>query len=320
MKDKIVFGPVPSRRLGQSLGVNNIPPPKICSYSCVYCQIGRTKNFCGERQNFYPVEKVINDLRSTLTSLEERREKVDFITFVPDGEPTLDANLGREIEEIRKFTPIKIAVITNASLIWRQDVQEDLNKANLVSIKVDTAGSEEVWKKINRPAPSLDFKVILEGIKKFADGFKGTLLTETLLVKDVNDDEGDIRKTAGFLSFIKPAVAFIGIATRPPAEKWVIPPDEEKVNRAYHIFAQAGLTVELITGAGDKSGFGFTGNVENDLLNIVSVHPMSREQVEGFLKKAGDSWKVVEQMLKENKIKEIDYRNQKYYLKNFTCR
>lgn len=316
MESKIVFGPVPSRRLGQSMGVNNIPP-KICSYSCVYCQIGKTKNFSVERQEFYPVEKIINEVRSTLARLRKNKEKVDFLSFVPDGEPTLDVNLGKEIDELKKLSEIRIAVITNASLMWREDVRQDLGKADLVSIKVDTAGSKAVWQKINRPSPELDFNTILNGIRKFAAGFKGKLLTETLLVKDVNDGEEEVRKTAEFLSGIKPDVAFIGIATRPPAEKWVLPPDEEKVTRAYQIFTECGLTVELITG-GEEGNFGFTGSVENDILNIVSVHPMSKEQVEDFLKKADGSWDVVERMLKEKKIKEIKYRGRKYYLKNFS--
>jgi wyosine [tRNA(Phe)-imidazoG37] synthetase (radical SAM superfamily) len=317
MKNKIVFGPVPSRRLRQSLGINNIPP-KICSYSCVYCQVGITKALSIKRRKFYSVEDIVSEVRSTLANLETRKERIDFLTFVPDGEPTLDVNLGKEIEEIKKFTSIKIAVITNASLLWQEDVRQDLYKADLVSIKVDTA-EKSVWEKIDRPSPELDFDTILEGVKEFARNFKGKLLSETLLVKDINDTEEGLTKTAVFLSTIKPAVAFIGIATRPPAERWVSPPSEETTNMAYHIFKEYGLAVELITGGGDGS-FGFTGNIENDILNTVSVHPMSKKQVESLLKKAGSSWEVIEKMLKEKRIKEIDYRSQKYYLKNFTLR
>ncbi|MBN1444991.1 MAG: radical SAM protein [Candidatus Omnitrophica bacterium] len=316
MEGKIVFGPVPSRRLGQSLGINNIPP-KICSYSCLYCQIGRTKNFSTERKAFYPVEKILDEVSKTLERLKEKKERIDFLTFVPDGEPTLDTNLGKEIEGLKKLTDIKIAVITNASLLWREDVRHDLKEADLVSLKADVAGNKEAWEKINRPASELDYDAILEGVKKFSAVFKGKLLTETLLVKGINDGEKDIRNTAEFLSGIKPAVAFIGIPTRPPAEKWVMPPDEEKITAAYRIFTEYGLNTELITG-GVTGSFGFTGNAENDLLNIVSVHPMSTGQVEDFLKKAGGSWDIMAKLLKEKKIKEIVYLNQKYYLKNFS--
>jgi wyosine [tRNA(Phe)-imidazoG37] synthetase (radical SAM superfamily) len=315
MENKIVFGPVPSRRLGQSLGINNIPP-KICSYSCVYCQVGITKALSVKRRIFYPVEKIVSEVRSTLANLETRKEKIDFITFVPDGEPTLDANLGKEIEEIRKFTSIKIAVITNASLLWQEEVRQDLNKADLVSIKMDTV-EKSVWEKIDRPSPALDFDILLDGVKRFAKEFKGSLLSETLMVKDINDTEEGLIKTAGFLSIIKPAVAYIGIATRPPAEGWVVPPDEEKITRAYQIFKEYKLNAELIIGGVDGS-FGFTGDIQKDILNTVSVHPMTKQQIETLLKKAGSSWTLIEQMLKEKRIKEIDYRNQKYYLKNFT--
>jgi len=317
MANKIVFGPVPSRRLGQSLGVNNIPP-KICSYSCVYCQVGKTRNFSIERQAFYPVERITGEVRSTLAALKKNSEKIDYISFVPDGEPALDINLGKEIDALKKLSGIKVAVITNASLLWKEDVRQDLSRADLVSIKVDTAGSKDVWRRINNPHPDLDFDIVLEGIRKFASVFKGRLLTETLLVRDLNDTEPEVRKTAEFLSGIRPAVAFIGIATRPPAEKWVLPPDEEKINRAYQIFSESGLPVELMTGGGGGGEFGFTGNVENDILNIVSVHPMSRQQVEDLLKKAGGSWEMIKLMLGEKKIKEIDYRGEKYYLKNFS--
>lgn len=319
MTNKIVFGPIPSRRLGQSLGINNIPP-KICSYSCVYCQVGRTKNFSMEREVFYPVEKVVGDVLSTLASLEKNKEAVDFLTFVPDGEPTLDINLGKEIDALRKISGIEIAVITNASLLWREDVRNELRKADLVSVKIDTAGSENVWRKVDRPLRKLNFQAILEGIKKFSEDFEGNLLTETILIKSINDGEEEIKKTAEFLSSIKPDTAFLGIATRPPAEKRAMPPDVETVNSAYQLFTEYGLHTELITGGGGEGGFGFTGDVENDILNIVSVHPMSRKQVEELLNKAGGSWEMMDRLLEEKKIKEIAYRNQKYYLKDFSSR
>ena len=146
----IAFGPVPSRRLGKSLGINNIPP-KICTYSCVYCQIGRTKNFGFERNSFYSVKKIESEVETILKKLKGKKEQIDYLSFVPDGEPTLDINLGKEIENLKKFG-IKIAVITNASLIWMEDVRRELAKADWVSVKVD-AVSENIWKKVNQTRP-----------------------------------------------------------------------------------------------------------------------------------------------------------------------
>ncbi|MCK9265840.1 radical SAM protein [bacterium] len=312
--ERIVFGPVPSRRLGQSLGVNNIPY-KVCSYSCLYCQIGRTDNVTSERRAFYPVEKIVGEVGSIIKILQEKKEKIDYITFVPDGEPTLDINIGKEIEELKKFG-IKIAVITNASLLWDKDVRADLNKADLVSIKVD-AFEANVWGKINRPAENLDYKKVLEGIEIFRREYKGKLLTETLLVKDINDSEEELRKVANFIKGLNPSVAYIGIPTRPPAEDWVSPPCIEIINKAYLIFTEFQLNTELILGIGDVE-FGYTGDVEKDILNIISVHPMSSKQVEELLKKAGKTWDVIKNLVTEKKAREIEYRGERYYLRNFT--
>ena len=124
----IAFGPVPSRRLGRSMGVNNIPP-KVCTYACVYCQLGRTTDMGIQRCTFHGPEEILDAVRDKVQKAGQSGEPIDYLTFVPDGEPTLDVRLGREIELLRALG-IKIAVITNASLIWREDVREDLRKAD----------------------------------------------------------------------------------------------------------------------------------------------------------------------------------------------
>ena len=127
----IAFGPVPSRRLGRSLGINNIPP-KVCTYSCVYCQLGRTIKMKVERGAFYEPDEILQDVHDKVEKAREAGEVIDYLTFVPDGEPTLDINFGREIELLRPLG-IKIAVITNSSLIWREDVREALMKAERIA-------------------------------------------------------------------------------------------------------------------------------------------------------------------------------------------
>ena len=136
----LAFGPVPSRRLGRSLGINNIPP-KICTYSCAYCQLGRTIKMQAERRAFYPPRQILQDVQDKVERTRKVTETVDYLTFVPDGEPTLDLNLGREIELLRPLG-IKIAVITNSSLIWRKDVRETLMKADWVSLKANSVKQE----------------------------------------------------------------------------------------------------------------------------------------------------------------------------------
>ena len=312
--ENIVFGPVPSRRLGQSLGVNNIPP-KICSYSCVYCQVGKTKNFSIERKPFYKVEEIVEKVEKTIEELKKRGEKIDYISFVPDGEPTLDLNLGIEIEKIKKFG-IKIAVITNSSLIWREDVREELMKGDWISCKVD-ALSENVWKKVNRPFRELNLDKIKEGIKTFSKKYNGEFVTETMLVKGINDGKSEIEKIVNFLKEVKPDICYISIPTRPPAEKWVEVPSSENINMAYQIFKNKNLNVEILTGIGGYD-FGFTGKVENDILSTTSVHPMTEKQVKKLLEKSEEKWEVVETLIKKGYLKEVEFDGRRYFLRNFT--
>jgi len=205
----IVFGPVPSRRLG--LGINNIPP-KICTYACVYCQLGRTLTMRVDRQAFYDQDEVIRAVREKVAEARAHGELIDYLTFVPDGEPTLDLNLAAEISALRELQ-IPIAVISNASLIWREDVRNDLMGADWVSLKVD-AVQAPIWRRINRPHGKLDLHKILNGVRTFAGAFEGELATETMLVKDVNDDEASIREIASFLGEVQPAVAYIAQSPR----------------------------------------------------------------------------------------------------------
>lgn len=312
MKNKIemiAFGPVPSRRLGQSLGINNIPP-KICTYSCVYCQVGRTLNMQVERKEYYKPKVIFQVVKKKIKEAKERSEPVDYLTFVPDGEPTLDINIDREIE-LLKTLGIKIAVITNSSLLWDKDVRNNLYKSDWVSVKTD-ALSQDIWKRINRPQGSLRLDKILDGITEFARRFKGELTTETMLVQGINDDIEQIEKISDFIAGIKPNKSYIAIPTRPPAEKWVKPPAEHIVNIAFQIFKEKSIPTEYLIGY-EGEAFAFTGNVEEDLLSITAVHPMREDQVKTLLNKAEKGWAVIEKLVNEDKLVESNYKNKKFY-------
>ena len=313
----IIFGPVPSRRLGRSLGINNIPA-KVCSYSCVYCQLGRTIKTCIERRAFYDPEQIFKNVKERIGEAKAKDEKIDYLTFVPDGEPTLDVNLGREMELLKALNR-PIAILTNASLLWRADVKEDLLKADLVSVKID-AVSEKNWRKINRPHKSLKIDEILNGIIEFSGEFKGKLITETMLI-DGLDYSDDLEKTADFLSKIRPHKAYIAVPTRPPAERWVKPADERVINRAFQLFSRklGDDVVEYLIGY-EGNAFAFTGNLEEDLLSITSVHPMREEGVEELLKKANASWDLVKNLLDKGKIIELEYEDHKYYMRKLPSR
>jgi wyosine [tRNA(Phe)-imidazoG37] synthetase (radical SAM superfamily) len=307
----IAFGPVPSRRLGRSLGINNIPP-KICTYSCIYCQLGRTIKMQVERRAFYEPEEVLRDVQDKVEKAGEAGETIDYLTFVPDGEPTLDINLGREIELLRSLG-IKIAVITNSSLIWREDVREGLMKADWVSLKMDSV-REEVWRRINRPHGSLQLTSILDGALEFAQAFKGELATETMLVEGVNEGDDHIREVAGFLARLRSATAYLAISTRPPAEEWVHPPAEEAINRAYQILSGRIDQVEYLIGY-EGNAFAFTGNVEEDMLSITAVHPMREDAVSEFLARAGADWSVIHRLIAQERLIEMEYEGRKFYMR-----
>ncbi|MFC2037916.1 radical SAM protein, partial [Chloroflexota bacterium] len=206
----ITFGPVPSRRLGRSLGINNIPP-KLCTYACVYCQLGRTTKMQVERRAFYEPDDILCGVQEKVAITKEAGKSIDYLTFVPDGEPTLDIHLGQEIELLRPLG-LPIAVITNASLIWRQDVREDLLGADWVSLKVD-AVEEEIWQRVSRPHGRLKLASILEGALEFAEVYGGELVTETMLVAGINDSEEHLRAIAGFFARLQTATAYLAIPT-----------------------------------------------------------------------------------------------------------
>ena len=312
----IAFGPVPSRRLGRSLGINNIPP-KVCTYSCAYCQLGRTIKMQVDRRAFYQPEEILKDVEEKVKRAREVGESIDYLTFVPDGEPTLDINLGREIELLKPLG-IKIAVITNASLIGREDVRDDLMKADWVSLKVDSIG-EDVWRRINRPHRTLQLASILDGMLEFAKAYGGKprcgeLATETMLVEGVNDSDSHLEEVADFLAQLRPARAYLSIPTRPPAEKWVQPPSEEVINQAYQFLGKRIDHVEYLIGY-EGNAFAFTGNVEEDLLSITAVHPMREGAVRKFLSRAETDWPVVHKLIEENQLVETEYGGKRFYMR-----
>ena len=307
----IAFGPVPSRRLGRSLGVNNIPL-KNCTFSCIYCQVGNTGKIQIERKEFYRPERVAQEVEEKVKRAGEQGEIIDYLAFVPDGEPTLDIHLGNEIDLLRPLG-VKIGVISNSSLIWREDVRKDLMKADWVSLKVDSVDNK-IWRRINRPHHDLRLSVIQEGMLQFAGEYTGELVTETMLVENVNDGKANLEGVAGFLSRLRPSKAYLSIPTRPPAEKRVHPPGEEVLNTAFQIISEQIKKTECLFGY-EGNEFSRTGNVEEDLLSILAVHPMREEAVRKFLTRAGKDWSLVKKLINHNLLLETEYEGQKFFIR-----
>lgn len=310
--EMIAFGPVPSRRLGRSLGVNNIPP-KSCSYSCIYCQVGPTALQEIEPHVFFEPEVIVQAVTHQVEAAQNAGEKIDYLTFVPDGEPTLDINLGNTIDLLRPLG-CKIAVISNASLVWREDVCQILNKADWVSLKVDTV-DEQIWHQINQPHPELQLPKILRGIQHFSETYSGELATETMMVAGVNDTPEVVAGVCEFLSTVQPHIAYLAAPIRPPAEEFVQAPSEEIVVQAYEVMSRKLDNVEyLISYEGDS--FLSTGDPLLDLLAITSVHPMREEAVRQFLAKAGCDWGLIKELLDQGKIKEVQFAGNRFYVRS----
>jgi len=307
-----IFGPIPSRRLGASLGVNNIPY-KICSYNCVYCQVGRTLHMQMKRTLYSNPSEVFDEVKKKVERIRETQQNVDYISIVPDGEPTLDSSLGELIERLKELG-LPVAVITNSSLTWDKSVQEDLKKADWVSVKID-AISPNTWKQINRPHASLSLDEILQGMQEFAGSYTGTLCTETMLVKELNDNPEELTAIANFIkSRISPYKAYIGVPTRPPAEPWVSRPEPESITAAYAIFTKEGLNAETLTGY-ESSGFVVTDNPVEEILEITSVHPMRSDAVKDVLNRFGVGEDVLQQLVKEGRIRKVHYEGWDYYIR-----
>ncbi|MBN2862030.1 MAG: radical SAM protein [Bacteroidales bacterium] len=309
----ISFGPVPSRRLGKSLGINNIISPKVCSYGCIYCQVGQTINKSIERLTFFQPENIYESVRQHLSLLSDDNFP-DYLTIVSNGEPSLDINIGKSISLLKK-TGIPVAVITNASLLMYESVRQDFLQADWVSLKMD-AGKNETWQLINRPAENLDFDTHLQNIFLFSGEYNGKLQTETMLVDGVNDSDEELMILAELIEKLDPETAYLSVPIRPPAERWVKPPDTGKLNKAWQIYAGMNIRTEFLTGF-EGSDTGFTGNIYEDILNITAVHPLREDSLQTLLERDKADYTVVESLIKQKLIRSLQYKGHRFYLREY---
>lgn len=267
-----VYGPVPSRRLGQSLGVDPIPS-KTCNYNCVYCQLGRTKPVTNERRDFFPPGEILAQVRDSLE--RHRPGEIDYVTFVGQGEPTLCASLGWLIRQVKAMTDIPITVITNGALLHQSDVREKLAAAAVVMPTLDAA-DQATFRRINRPWPRFRIAEIIAGIAVFRETFHCQLWIEVMLVKGLNDDEATLLGIRDALARIHPDRVQINVPIRPPAESWVEIPDDEAIVHATAILGEAAEVVAPYEGTFDLSGF---ADVTEAVLAVIRRHPMRESRL-----------------------------------------
>jgi len=269
---RYVFGPVPSRRLGQSLGVDPVPF-KTCNWNCVYCQLGRTTPLTNERKEYVPTEELLEEVQDALKAHEAGG--IDWVTFVGSGETTLHSELGRMIRDVKSMTKLPVAVITNGSLLDLAEVLEELLPADAVLPSLD-AGNEELYREINRPWPDLTLESLVRGLVSFREVYTGKLWVEVMLVKDLNDSETALTEIAGVLEKIRPDEVHINLPTRPPAESWVAPPDAEAFMRARALLGERAHVVLEAHGEFDLSAY---EDVTEAVVAVITRHPMAEEDL-----------------------------------------
>ena len=263
---KYVYGPVPSRRLGQSLGIDTIPL-KTCNWNCVYCQLGRTVPLINERKEYYPSEEILAEVEAALAS--HQPGEIDWVTFVGSGEPTLHSNIGWLIHEVNFLTELPVAVITNGSLLYLPDVRRDLAGTDVVMPSLD-AGTADLYRQINRPHPEVTFERLVDGLTAFRQEYNGKLWIEVMLVSGLNDTEQTLREIAAILHRIQPDEVHINLPTRPPAETWVQPANEDGLMRARAILGDIATVVHPVEGSFDLSGY---DSVVDAVIAIITRHP-----------------------------------------------
>lgn len=305
---KYVYGPVPSRRLGNSLGIDPLPS-KTCNYQCIYCQLGKTNNFTNIRKNYFPKKEILAEIEKAIKINEN---KFDYITFVGSGEPTLYKDLKDLIIRAKELSEKPVCVITNGSLLYQKEVQNALISSDVVLPSLD-AGDETSFIKINRPHPSISFDNLIQGFIDFRKIFKGKFWIEVMLMKGINDTKEELLKIKEKLDLIKPDRIDINVPIRPPVEKWVKIPDRNIISLLNAIFGD--YTNIFFPEEGTFKIY--SSNFEKEVLSILMRHPMRQNQIIETFSSSGFSKDVVISNLKklkfENKIKEIFYNKQIFW-------
>lgn len=292
-----LFGPVPSRRLGLSLGISPVPR-KTCNYSCIYCQLGRTDHLTNKREMFFPVSEIISELEATLLA----NPAFDVATIVGEGEPTLYLGLGALIEAVKARVDKPVAVITNGALVYEPQVRAELSKADIVLLSMD-AYDQPSLQKINRPHGKIKFCDVYEGLKIFSQQYQGQLWLEIMLMAD-NADDPALQEYAQMLRELKYQRLYLNTPVRPPAEPDVSALDHEQMQRAVSILG--GISIDLL------SSQGFHSEIADHyaaILSIIKRHPMNQFEIESFLKNRGceDIQKIMDRLKQDKAVSELEY-------------
>jgi wyosine [tRNA(Phe)-imidazoG37] synthetase (radical SAM superfamily) len=264
---KYLYGPVPSRRLGRSVGIDLVPF-KICTYNCIYCQIGKTTQKTLARAEYVPVLEILEEVNRFL---KEETSAIDYLSLAGSGEPTLHSGIRSIIEGIKKITSIPVAVITNGSLLYLEEVRQDLLEADVVLPSLD-AVSPETFSKINRPDEGLSVKKVIEGLEKFRKIYKGQIWLEILFCRGVNDSEDELSIMKETIDRIQPDKIHLNTVVRPPSEKWVLPLHETEMEKIRDFL---GEKAEMISGFNRHPSSALERDIKEEVLKILKRRPLS---------------------------------------------
>ena len=291
-QQEYVFGPVPSRRLGRSLGIDLVPF-KTCTYDCIYCQLGRTTQQTVQRKEWVPLDVVMSQIRNRLNS------KPDYITLSGSGEPTLYARIGELIEGIRELTTIPVAVLTNGSLLWMPDVRGSIMQADLVIPSLDV-GSYTLYQYINRPHRDISFDKMLRGLIDFRNQYQGQYWLEVLLLGGVTTTEVELDKLSGRIRQISPDRVQVNTVTRPPAEAYALPVPEDLLAEAARQLADNAEIIADYRHVHSQTTFAAT---RDDILQLLQRRPCSIEDIaEGLGLHWNEVVKYLEDLTHEGRI------------------
>lgn len=297
-----IFGPVPSRRLGRSLGIDLIPY-KTCTYDCVYCQVGQTTQKTVTRKSWIDIDEIIEELKEKLSA------RPDFITLSGSGEPTLCSDCGRLIKKIKEITNIPVAVITNGSLLFMPEVRRDLLEADVVMPTL-VSGDEETFIKINRPAAEITFDKMLQGLIDFRREFKGKYWLEVFIIAGLNDSDEQIEKIAKCIERIQPDKVQLNTVTRPPAENVQAISNERMKQIAKMIYKNAEIIADFKK---DEKQEGLQIK-SKDIIEMLKRRPCSADDIASGLKISTiEALKHIEELIKSGKIEAVRQGGSIYY-------
>jgi len=294
VKYRYIFGPVPSRRLGLSLGIDIIPY-KTCTLNCIYCECGRTTKLTLRRKEWVPTKQILKEIKLYLS----KKPEIDFVTFSGSGEPTLHKDLGKMIDFIKKnFPHYKVAVLTNGTLLYRKSVRKALLNADVVVPSLDAA-TKKAFKKINRPHKGLDLKRIIKGIADFKKEYKGKVFLEIFVVPDINTDTEQLKALKKAVEEIKPDKIQINTLARPPAESWVKKPTNMEIKRVRKFLKKAHTIPSSTKKAKKKQEI----NIPHQIYALVFRRPVTIEDIgNAFHLSRRQTQKYIRQLLKNKKI------------------